>query len=357
MKAPRPGFWVSDSARSMGAWLAFSGLLAGSMLSCGSPAPMRPVDAGAETAAAGAQPETADGGFDAGPGPADGVDAGVGDAGEAGGMDAGAGVRACGGTFDGEVTLVHQGRSRRALVYVPASAAGHAAPLILSLHGFSSDPEEHRDTTHYRELAEAKGFIVAFPSGVARSWNGGACCGPSNVTGVDDVGFLRALISFLSVEYCVDARRIHVSGFSNGGFLAHRMGCEAADVVASVGVVAGQMAVAACAPVRPMPVAQLHGALDPVVPFPGNPFLGFPATMTTAGGWAERDGCQATTRDDDAGVQLHRWTQCAGGAQVQLTVVEGGGHDWFGGGSKWDGGGPVNATLTLLDFFDAHPMR
>jgi hypothetical protein len=41
---------------------------------------------------------------------------------------------------------------------------------------------------------------------------------------------------------------------------------------------------------------------------------------------------------------------------VRLVVVVGGGHDWFGGGTRWDGGGPVNATLTLLDFFAAHPL-
>jgi polyhydroxybutyrate depolymerase len=323
---------------------------------CGVPAPEQPavdagviVDAGADDAGVDAGSAVDAGAPDAGDDP---VDAGAPDAGD---LDAGVFV-ACGGAFDGERTLMHGGFSRRALLYVPASAAGHAAPLILSLHGFSSDPEEHRDTTHYRELAEAHGFIVAFPSGVNRSWNGGACCGPANVLGVDDVGYLRALIADIAKDYCVDAKRVHVSGFSNGGFLAHRVACELSDVVASVGVVAGQLAVPTCAPVRPVPLAQLHGTADPVVPFPGNPFLGFPPTMTTMDGWAQRDGCPSPRLDTDAGVQLHRWTPCVAGAEVQLTAVQGGGHDWFGGGSAWDGGGPVNATLTFLDFFERHPM-
>lgn len=67
------------------------------------------------------------------------------------------------------------------------------------------------------------------------------------------------------------------------------------------------------------------------MPFTGNPFLGFPATLTTIGGWATRDGGAAPT-------------------------VEGGGHDWFGGGSSWDAGAPVRASETLLAFFVRHPM-
>lgn len=55
-------------------------------------------------------------------------------------------------------------------------------------------------------------------------------------------------------------------------------------------------------------------------------------------------------------MRLLGWTECAGGVEVRLVVVVGGGHDWFGGGTRWDGGGPVNATLTLLDFFAAHPL-
>lgn len=273
------------------------------------------------------------------------------DAGEADG-----GARACAGAFDGERRLVRQGRERRALVYVPDSAAGREAPLVVSLHGFSSNPEEHRDVTHFRELAEARGFIVAFPAGVSASWNGGACCGPANVLGVDDVGFVRALVAQLSADFCVDARRVHVAGFSNGGFLAHRVACEAADVVASVGVVAGQLAVPSCTPARPVPLAQLHGTLDPVVPFTGNPFLGFPPTMTTVSGWAARDGCASPSVNTDAGVQHHRYAPCAGSAEVELFAVEGKGHDWFGGGTNWDGGGPVDASRTLLDFFERHPM-
>jgi len=253
-----------DTSRARGGrrgrWAAALLVLA----ACGGapPAPDAP-DGGGTLAVAGPGPEDsgAPAAVDAG-GEADAgeavreVDAGEGLP-DAGDEDAGL-VVSCAGPFDGERTLTHQGRTRRALVYVPASAAGRAAPLVVSLHGFSSDPEEHRDTTHYRELAEARGFIVVFPAGVGRSWNGGACCGPANALGVDDVGFVRALIAQVSAEFCVDAQRVHVSGFSNGGFMAHRLACEAADLVASVGVVAGQMAAPSCAPSRPVALPPLH---------------------------------------------------------------------------------------------------
>lgn len=253
--------------------------------------------------------------------------------------------------------------TRRAIVHVPAGLAPDAAaPLVIVMHGFTESPEDIRATTHFDEVADERGFIVAYPEGKNGSWNGGTCCGLSELMGEADVAFISAVIDDVSATHCVDPTRVHAAGFSNGGFMAHRLGCELADRIASIGVVAGQESLESCTPARPVAVLQVHGTSDPVVPFGGNPFLGYPPTEETIGGWQERDQCETTetTTYDADGVVCVARQSCAMTASVELCSVDGGGHDWFGGGSAWTADGPPAgfvATLHIADFLAAHPME
>lgn len=52
---------------------------------------------------------------------------------------------------------------------------------------------------------------------------------------------------------------------SNGGFMSHMIGCEAADMFAAVAPVAGKVGIPNCQPSRPMPVMAFHGTADPLV--------------------------------------------------------------------------------------------
>lgn len=254
------------------------------------------------------------------------------------------------------------GEERRVLLHVPAAHDGVTAlPLVLALHGFTESPEDIRDTSHLDRVADERGFIAAFPEGKSGSWNGGVCCGVSEWMGEEDVAFIEATLDAIEASYCVDARRVHATGFSNGGFMSHRLACELADRVASIGVVAGQEGVESCAPARPVPVLQIHGTADPVVPYGGNPILAYPSTESTIAGWVERDGCGPSTNitlvEGDTTCVAHE--SCQAGSVVELCKVEGGLHDWFGGGSLWTEAGPPEgfvATLKIVEFFEAHPM-
>lgn len=254
------------------------------------------------------------------------------------------------------------GEMRRALVHVPAGLGEAAVPLVIVMHGFTESPEDIRATSHFDEVADERGFIVAYPEGKNGSWNGGTCCGLSELMGEEDVAFVSAVIDDVKSSHCVDPLRVHASGFSNGGFMAHRLGCELANRIASIGVVAGQQSLETCSPARPLAVLQIHGLSDPVVPFGGNPFLGYPPTEETVGGWRERDQCDTseTVTYDMDGVSCVARQSCASSTSVELCSVEGGGHDWFGGGSAWTEDGPPAgfvSTLHIADFFAAHPLE
>ncbi len=226
-------------------------------------------------------------------------------------------------------------------VYVPA-AAPSPAPVVLYFHPLSTD-------RHYLEVvgttakADAEGFIAVYPDGIDGSWNGGACCGPANGAGgdpaVDDVAFARDLVAEVLSLTDADPDRVYATGFSNGGFLSHRLGCEAADVFAAIASVSAVNGIdpGECAPPRAVPVLQLNGTDDSLVPYEGGFELAgvtdgaFVGARDSAEAWAARDGCAtAPSETRTAGAATcETWTGCDDGAEVVLCTLPGAGHCWF----------------------------
>ena len=96
----------------------------------------------------------------------------------------------------------------------------------------------------FRPLAEARGFLYCYPDGTIdrwgnRFWNAtDACCDFGN-TGVDDAGYLRGVIEEIARRFAVDRKRVYLIGHSNGGFMAYRMACQSADLIAGIASLAG----------------------------------------------------------------------------------------------------------------------
>jgi len=147
------------------------------------------------------------------------------------------------------------GFDRQFTVHVPQSYdSSKSTPLVLDFHGFYSSSEEQQQVSGFLPLAEREDFIVVFPQGYAgrkisesgapgrtvpASWNGGALgCGPARDDGVDDVKFAREIVRVVAEEANIDSQRIYATGISNGGAMAGRLGCEAADLFAAVAPVA-----------------------------------------------------------------------------------------------------------------------
>lgn len=256
--------------------------------------------------------------------------------------------------------LVHDDLDRSYVVYIPPGYDHeNPAPLVLSFHGYSNSPQQQEDWSGLSEKAARAGFVLVYPSGTGAisGWNGGDCCGSM----VDDVGFVGALLDTLQAELCIDPRRVYATGFSNGGFLSHRLACELPDRIAAIAAVAGLMGIDDCAPARPMPVLQMHGTGDFVVPYGGSAVLGFESVAETIAGWVERDGCRGepvvSYMQDEVTCERHE--DCDAGVEVELCTIEGGGHTWPGGADIF-GAGPTTQSLSandrLWDFFVAHPL-
>jgi polyhydroxybutyrate depolymerase len=261
------------------------------------------------------------------------------------------------------IMIEHGGAMRSYDLHVPPGADGATAlPLVLNFHGYLGFASQQAGWSGMSQTADLRGFAVAYPQGLDNSWNGGACCGTSASSGTDDVGFARAVVADIATKLCVDPRRVYATGMSNGGFLSHRLACEASDLFAAVGPVAGVLGIPfeTCAPGRRVPVIHFHGTADTLVPYDGNG-LDYPSVADTIARWAEIDGCAGAAVEDfamdDVHCEIH--ADCEDGTAVRLCTVEGGGHCWPGN-PECAVFGTSTTTISANDemwaFFEQHTL-
>ena len=242
------------------------------------------------------------------------------------------------GTLDSSVThveLSHDGDTRSYELYVPPGYDGTTPlPVVLNFHGLTSSGPLQQEGTKMDELAAREDFIVAYPNGLDNSWNAGVCCGRSAETNVDDVGFTRAVIDDLGARGCIDTARVYATGMSNGGFLSHRLACEAADVIAAAAPVAAVLGIdeSACNPSRPIPILQLNGTADPLVSYEGGGLADSPSAQDSIDGWIARDGCSGEPQItyENGAATCETASDCDGEVSVTLCSIEGAGHCWPG---------------------------
>ncbi|HET7754407.1 MAG TPA: PHB depolymerase family esterase [Anaeromyxobacteraceae bacterium] len=234
--------------------------------------------------------------------------------------------------------------SRPYRVLVPPSyARGRPAPLVVLLHGYGSSGAAQLAYFGFAQLSAARGVLVAYPDGSLdragrRFWNAADVYGSD----VDDVAYLSAVLDDLEARYDVDRGRVFLVGHSNGAFMAQRMACELSTRVRGVVALAGDawMGAPRCKPSAPVPVLQVHGDADKVIPYGGGLALvtevAVPSAPQSIATWAAWNGCSGglaatgeppldlDARVPGAETRRERWSCSAGAAE--LWTMEGGGH-------------------------------
>jgi polyhydroxybutyrate depolymerase len=154
-------------------------------------------------------------------------------------------------------------------VEVPAACVGGGCGIILDVHGLTMSAAMEDANTELRSRGAAAGFVVVQPSATPAppqaSWDS------SDDPEVHD--FLTRAIAV----YAIDPDRVHMTGFSQGGFMTWRFLCAHAELFASVApaaassdcpVVGDPAGAPACSfsgaevPSRKVPILYMHGRAD-----------------------------------------------------------------------------------------------
>lgn len=242
------------------------------------------------------------------------------------------------------------GATRTYQLYVPSQLPEGTVPLLVALHGGMGNGDQFRNNSGFDELAEANGFIVAFPDGTSlnrvmkdnRVWNAGLCCGVAaqDRDDVDDVTFLAAVVDDITDTQPIDRNRVYFAGHSNGAMMSYRMACERPDLVAGIGVQAGALMVSPCDPDQPVSVLHIHGSADANVPIEGGEGdasiskISYPDPHEATATFADADGCDPDPLEEtdltNADVTSQTWSGCAGRTTVRFVTVAGANHAWMG---------------------------
>jgi len=243
------------------------------------------------------------------------------------------------GTHNGSVD--HAGKRRTYVVHVPSSYTGDVpVPALFDFHGYGSSGSGQMGASGFRALSDEHGFIAVYPDGVGGSWHVNGCCGQAATENLDEVAAVRAILAKLTLELCIDPRRIYASGISQGGGMAHHVGCLAADVFAAVAPVSSDLRTEPCEPARPISQMSFRGTADRLSAYEGGP-VG-PAGMQyqsigalpTLQRWAEIDRCTDAPAPTLELCQTHK--QCAAGVEVTLCTLPGAGHVLYANPSNFD---------------------
>jgi len=236
--------------------------------------------------------------------------------------------------------------SRKAILELPGGHnVSHKLPLVVALHGYTSSGLGVSGFFDLIDSVHENGHLLLRPDGTIsatgqRFWNAtDACC---NIWGqeVDDVSWLTSLINEAITYHGADPEGIIIVGYSNGGFMAHRMACERGDMLRSIISLAGatHYDFNDCPNTGYPNVLQIHGTSDSVIFYDGGAILGdnYPAASQTVFSWANRSGCDLTYTEinqldlisprgvNDTNEYEH--LNCSSGNRVSLWEIPNGSH-------------------------------
>lgn len=275
-------------------------------------------------------------------------------------------------TIQAQTTIIDSifagGQYRSYRLYVPSIYTGATArPLILNLHGYTSNAQQQQLYSNFMPIADTANFLMVFPNGTYNSgqrfWNAGISSAL-----VNDIAFLNVLIDSLDLTYNINLNRVYSCGMSNGGYMSHTLACELSNRITAIASVTGsifnQQYGANCHPTRPVPVMQIHGTNDATVPY-----LGSSTSMPVDSAvkyWVKKNNCNPvatfsnvpnTSTTDGCTAEHYVYSGGTGGSSVELYKIINGGHTWpgfpFGGvGTNLD----INASKEIWRFFNKYTL-
>ena len=253
---------------------------------------------------------------------------------------------------------------REYTVYIPENY-NHSipTPILFAFHGFGGSNNFIMNSAGFNEIADEENFIVVYPQGslilnLFAHWNVG---GFTQISNTDDVAFVDYLISSLSQMYNINLDRVYATGMSNGGFMSFLLACQLSNKIAAIASVTGSMTTQTlneCDPQREVPILQIHGTNDPIVPYNGIQEWNTPID-NVLDYWVLNNQCSPNpeindlediNNDNGFTVQEIIYNNGLNGSIVKHFKVNGGTHVWF---QDED----INSSSLIWEFFSNYDMN
>ena len=238
---------------------------------------------------------------------------------------------------------------------VPEPCTEYACGLIVDVHGFGMTAGLQEIHSELAIKGGDAGYIVLQPTAPSsdrgNSWSGQG----------DNDGQVEALMRRTINAFHVEENRVHMTGYSQGGFMTWRFLCDRSELFGSVApMAAGTGCLEESFPENPVDILYGHGTTDGLVPFASS----VPVREWIQQGYATDEGIPV------AGGEDYEWTRFTGSDGTVFEFLQ---WDWevnfalngralgahcFPGSDLFLGCGADNAVIwgdAVVDFFLNHP--
>ena len=233
--------------------------------------------------------------------------------------------------------LLHDNRERFYYIYTPENLDSNLSiPVLFAFHGYGSSANRHMNYTNYMQIADENNFVVVYPQGattptLSAHWNVGGWTSKSTVK---DIEFIETVINLIQDKIQIDQSIIYSSGMSNGGYMGYHLACNLSEKFAAIASVTGSMTTNTydeCDSRHPMPVLQIHGLLDYVVPYEGN--SGSKSISDIIDYWINFNSCNPYPEtfikyDNYSLITYETYNSCINDVSVKLILHPTMGHTW-----------------------------
>jgi polyhydroxybutyrate depolymerase len=257
----------------------------------------------------------------------------------------------------------------RDYIYYASDNLPEKAPLVVVLHGFTSNAEKIMNYSEMNTIAKENNFAVVYPQGTIDPdsntfWNVGYDF-HSDIT-TDDVDYIVKLVQYIQERYSLSVDNTFLTGMSNGGEMCYLLVCRHPEVFKAFAPVAGMMLQSFfdnCNLNHPIPVFAIFGTNDDITNFDGDinnndGWGGYQSIPFTINYWAEAikytsvqsDTLPDINKKDSSFVVSKKYLNSQNGNEVLFYKVINGGHDWPGAWGNMD----INTSKEIWKFFEKY---
>ncbi len=266
-------------------------------------------------------------------------------------------------------TMDFEGTSRNYMEYIPTSSPDGSMPVVFLLHGLGDECDNFARAIGFQNVAP--NWIIITPEAtmanlfgreMGKAWAAGV--GGENITyngipigdielneGVNDEGFLLAILDSLENNFNVDRDSVFFAGFSMGGFMSNKMAVKYADRITAIASVSGTLGhFQAFEPTGNINTMHIHGTADEMISY-ADASLSVDAmgvTITTQVGigaealvenWRDYNQCGTEpivynfedTKNDGLTFEQYTYKNEESGHKTVFIKVNNGVHDWYDG--------------------------